>query len=298
MLEMCDDGNYDYSDRVVSIASICCSSGVASACMGEGYCYAGTSMATVLRDGKSTSVKLSEVKVGDMALAAGGKHGKAPSYIKITGMPHSKSHGNFVVVKAGGHEARVTPHHTFPTCDRKHPHVAAKDIKVGDCLRTATGIAATSMVQSVKTVAAQPWDETFSVELDGDADVLVLGGILTHANPPVLQAKKKALTAKSRAQKARGHEQSAFSSRPPVAEAKAANVFTRANLATAEAMAEFKMKMAMGAHKQAQKHAIMPPSHRAAEEARLAQGGGVLASKEDLKGEKFKKNKAGASKKE
>lgn len=152
-----------------------------------GTCYKGTSMVEVLRDGAAKPLALSAVEKGDLVRVSGaGGHARA-GYAKVLDLPRSQSKGTFVSIEvsaahdkaeAEGLQAVVTPHHTFPSCSGNA--VAAKDLKMGDCVVTIHG---RRKVRKVDEVAALPGDETFSINLDGAVDVLALGGIYTHANP-------------------------------------------------------------------------------------------------------------------
>jgi hypothetical protein len=58
--------------------------------------------------------------------------------------------------------------------------VSAQDLKPGDCLHTAAG---KRLVQSVEVREAVAGDNTVTVVLQGGADMLVVGGVVTHAKP-------------------------------------------------------------------------------------------------------------------
>ena len=162
-----------------------------------GTCYKGSSMVEVLRGGMGASLELSQVHVGDMVRVS--SPGQVPAYAKVLDLPHSPSKGSFVGVKTRGvdeedMEAVVTPHHTFPSCFAHGKAVAAKHLKVGDCVNTVNG---RRKVRKLNEMAALPGDETFSVELEGTADVLALGGIFTHASPSAHQKKIAVAAAKT-----------------------------------------------------------------------------------------------------
>ena len=162
-----------------------------------GTCYKGSSMVEVLRGGMGASLELSQVHVGDMVRVS--SPGQVPAYAKVLDLPHSPSKGSFVGVKTRGvdeedMEAVVTPHHTFPSCFAHGKAMAAKHLKVGDCVNTVNG---RRKVRKLNEMAALPGDETFSVELEGTADVLALGGIFTHASPSAHQKKIAVAAAKT-----------------------------------------------------------------------------------------------------
>jgi len=93
---------------------------------------------------------------------------------------------------------RTTEHHTFPRCKstkshpshhlRKHQSmdavIQAHEIKEGDCLLTLDG---ERTVKSVERRLATPKDVTYTVQLEGTHDLLVVGGVVTHAKPSAHQ---------------------------------------------------------------------------------------------------------------
>ena len=95
---------------------------------------------------------------------------------------------------------RATEHHTFPACAPSPPAapseraalrggrgrgtaaamLEARDVKPGTCLRTPEG---ERTVASVDRRLASPEDVTYTVQLMGGSDMLVVGGVVTHAKP-------------------------------------------------------------------------------------------------------------------
>ena len=146
-------------------------------------------MSTVTRqsvlDGRPEQVPLTEVKIGDKLLAA--NHGGQTFFDEVEGLPSSPSDTTFVnvAVRQPDGEAttlRVTPHHTVAVCSAKKGGEVkeARKIKAGDCVLTASG---KGRVESVMTTAATEGESTFTVELKGHTELLVVDGILTHAKP-------------------------------------------------------------------------------------------------------------------
>jgi hypothetical protein len=156
--------------------------------------------------------KLSDVKVGDVVVTLDHKRQKRLSTVQQ--LPHSKSTGDFIEITLSGADSpaveeapapahmapaaaasllQATEHHTFPTCGRAKPanlrsasHLAqvpmveAKDIKAGSCVLTLEG---ERLVASVKRRLASAKDVTYTVQLDGGSDLLVVGGVVSHAKP-------------------------------------------------------------------------------------------------------------------
>jgi hypothetical protein len=152
-----------------------------------GTCFRNTDTVKV-RSGvfRTTSEKpLSEVKVGDHVQTG------PSTYTEVTGLPHSKSTSPFIEVRMAGperHALAATEHHTFPTCNhRSHTGrmVRAYEIKPGDCLHTVDG---ERTVASVERRLVAEGDETYTVELKGNHDVLLVGGVVTHAKPQTAKA--------------------------------------------------------------------------------------------------------------
>ena len=67
----------------------------------------------------------------------------------------------------------------------------AHSLKVGDCLHTVNG---KRSIESVASRAVEPGDKTVTVVLDGATDLIVVGGVVTHAKPehPEAHGKKRA----------------------------------------------------------------------------------------------------------
>jgi hypothetical protein len=154
-----------------------------------GSCFSGASTVSVLNEATRSvaSVPLHSVKVGDKVRAVDHRTRKE-TFSKVVGLPHSASSGSFVDVQLRKHEGgqahRVlaTEHHTFPLCDTAfRVEKAAMDLKPGDCLLTEGG--GKNAVESVDRVAAKEGDVTYTVVLDGADDLVVVGGVVTHARP-------------------------------------------------------------------------------------------------------------------
>ena len=158
-----------------------------------GSCYHHTSTATrLMPDGQGTAqVPLTELAEGDRVLALD-QHAKLV-FAKIEALPHGPSAEAFMhIIMAGKGECNleVTLHHTFDACisDQipfKHAveqwgvmTVEAKNIKSGDCLKTADG---RRIVHSVKRIEVKDGDITFSIKLAGDVFNVAIGGVFTHA---------------------------------------------------------------------------------------------------------------------
>ena len=177
------------------LAEACCSDGL-NGC----YSTCQSSMSTVTRqsvlDGRTEQVPLTEVKIGDKLLAA--NHVGQTFFDEVVGLPSSPSDTAFVnvTVRQPDGEAttlRVTPHHTVAVCSAKKGGEVkeARKIKAGECVLTASG---KGRVESVKTTAATEGESTFTVELKGHTELLVVDGILTHAKPEHKQLNHKEAT--------------------------------------------------------------------------------------------------------
>mmetsp|Transcript_53179 Transcript_53179/g.91340 ORF Transcript_53179/g.91340 Transcript_53179/m.91340 type:complete len:345 (-) Transcript_53179:252-1286(-) len=184
-----------------------------------GHCFPGTERLlvqnAVTRDVVSTA--LVDVKVGDKVLTV--DHHQKKQFATVKELPHSPSVGDFIEIhlapsttegEAPTEETpkksemsvmsspflglRTTEHHTFPQCKSAKPHLShhlrkhqsteamiqAHEIKEGDCLLTLDG---ERTVKSVKRRLATSEDVTYTVQLEGAHDLLVVGGVVTHAKP-------------------------------------------------------------------------------------------------------------------
>jgi len=155
-------------------------------------------MSTVTRQSvlRTEQVPLTEVKIGDKLLAA--NHDGQTFFDEVEGLPSSPSDTAFVNVTVRQPDGetttlRVTPHHTVAVCSAKKGGEvkAARTLKAGDCVLTASG---KGRVESVRTTAATEGESTFTVELKGHTDLLVVDGILTHAKPEHKQLSHKEVT--------------------------------------------------------------------------------------------------------
>ena len=211
---VCQYQPFTYDDEIMEVIEACCSDGL-NGC----YSTCQSSMSTVTRqsvlDGRTEQVPLTEVKIGDKLLAA--NHGGQTFFDEVEGLPSSPSDTTFVnvAVRQPDGEAttlRVTPHHTVAVCSAKKGGEVkeARKIKAGDCVLTASG---KGRVESVMTTAATEGESTFTVELKGHTDLLVVDGILTHAKPEHKQLSHKevtkAMTSRFQAVQAAGAAQAA-----------------------------------------------------------------------------------------
>lgn len=158
----------------------------------SGSCYGSTSTATRLAaSGHGTEqVPLTALAEGHRILALD-QHAK-PIFATVERLPHGPAAEPYVRIAMQGkakHELQATLHHTFDACAFDHspwpPHAAktastvqAQHLKAGDCLHTAEGKA---MVRSVKRVAPQAGDVTYSIKLAGGVGTVAIGGVFTHA---------------------------------------------------------------------------------------------------------------------
>lgn len=152
----------------------------------KGTCFRSDATVNVRSSALRTAVAkpLTQVKVGDVVQT--GTSGF--SWAEVTGLPHSKSSAPFVEITMDGperHKLAATEHHTFPACgshaaEKKKRMLQAHEIKAGTCLLTADG---KRTVASVERKLATKEDETYTVELKGGHDTLLVGGVVTHAKP-------------------------------------------------------------------------------------------------------------------
>mmetsp|Transcript_59007 Transcript_59007/g.118468 ORF Transcript_59007/g.118468 Transcript_59007/m.118468 type:complete len:315 (-) Transcript_59007:338-1282(-) len=166
-------------------------------CVAEvGACFRGDSTVQVkttssersLRMETTSTKPLTELKVGDLVATASHDGHNKKEWSKVVGVPHSKSTADFIEVTMAdnqGHVVAVTEHHTFPTCHHGHKSAApaavpAHMVQAGSCLLTTAG---PRKVAKVERRLAAPTDQTFTVELEGAHDLLVLNGVVTHARP-------------------------------------------------------------------------------------------------------------------
>jgi len=157
----------------------------------SGTCYHHTSTVTrlVASNGVNTAeIPLSELEVGQRILALS-SHGK-PTFAKVEALPHGPGVEPFmhiVMASKEAHDLTVTLHHTFDTCASKpSPVIKAMDVKAGSCLHTAEG---TAIVHSAKRLASKDGDETYSIKLAGNVDIVAIGGVFTHAMGHVIRPK-------------------------------------------------------------------------------------------------------------
>jgi len=151
---------------------------------GGGNCHPGTSKVTLKKGTGSERVRISSIKAGDEILAADGR-GKL-EWATVTGTPHSPTSpkSKFVEIQMHkkGNKLKATPYHTFPLCGTGlRKDVAAKDIKAGDCLLTEDGEGVV-----LGATAASPKKnegETYTIEMAGGTNRIVVGGVVTHARP-------------------------------------------------------------------------------------------------------------------
>jgi hypothetical protein len=168
--------------------------------------------------GTTAAKALVDVKVGDEVMSVNHKH--EMRFAKVKKLPHSRSVGDFIEIilsptttvegvptnnMAPNKEAQVkhamslrtTEHHTFPKCGGapvpsqhlRHNKAGNNDVeaammlrahelKPGDCLLTSDG---EQTIESVNRTPAKAEDFTYSVQLEGSTDLVVVGGVVTHA---------------------------------------------------------------------------------------------------------------------
>lgn len=178
---MCADDGYFMNE----LASSCCSDSVSVCDDHPGTCFRGDSTVKVRAPSLRTTVTtpLTELKVGDMVLSKSLK--KHESWSRVTALHSSKSAGDWVELRMEGSQesVAVTAFHTFPTCHHekeKRKMVIAKSLKPGDCLFTAGG---EKSISHVRRKLAEPNDRTFTVQLEGNQDEILLNGVVTHTQP-------------------------------------------------------------------------------------------------------------------
>jgi len=182
--------------------------------VGPGSCFDEDSTVKMLNEvtRKVSTVHLRDLKVGQKVLAVDHRTRKE-TFSTVAALPHSLSQNDFIEVTASQKTARgehetlsllATEHHTFPLCDTGfRKEVAAMHLKPGHCLLTENG--GKSAVTSVKRVPAKEGGSTYTVVLEGQDDLLVVGGLVTHAKPSyaakknIAPADAKKLNKKSKA---------------------------------------------------------------------------------------------------
>jgi hypothetical protein len=153
--------------------------------MCEGSCVSSTSTVSALQANGKTfkDVPITSLKVGDKVESRDKDHKRASA--TVMELPHSTASTDFIHIsmentwgnQPSKHQVRATPHHTFPTCTSELKQ--AHELKSGDCLIVAGGAKAT--VAAAKRVPSKVGEMTYSVVLEEGHDVIVAGGILSHA---------------------------------------------------------------------------------------------------------------------
>lgn len=175
----------------------------------EGSCFSGDSTVLARHPETRTTVskQISELKAGDEVVSV--NHFREKQFSKVVQLPHSKSSGDFIDIKVVSSaevpalmQLRATEHHTFPKCsassagtlEQQARHLRASspqanedrstwkagELKPGDCLLTLEG---EGTVASAERAAASPTDATYTVQLEGSENLLIVGGVVTHARP-------------------------------------------------------------------------------------------------------------------
>ena len=143
---------------------------------------------------------VSEVIPGHRILSAGvGDHKMAFSKVfsKVLAVYKSPATAPYLDIKVDskkndqGRVLRATEFHTLASCDGQH--VPANQLKLGGCLRTAHG---PSAVVSITPTPATKDDMTYTILVEGETDLIYVGGILTHAKPEHMVLNSKAKVAK------------------------------------------------------------------------------------------------------
>lgn len=153
-----------------------------------------------------TEVPLHKLNVGDL-VGAVDQHTRQEHFSKVVALPRSPSYNDFIEVtthqmaaqQRDNHKVRkllATDHHTFPLCGTGfRKETAAMDLKKGDCLLTEGG--GKSTVASTTRVFPTENSDTFTVVLEGSDNLLLVGGIVTHAKSSI-PAEGQTPTARSR----------------------------------------------------------------------------------------------------
>jgi hypothetical protein len=187
---------------------------------GTGTCFSSASTVQVLSKttGLAETRQLSEVEVHDELLAVDRTHkgggGGRSVWAAVKSLPHSKSAATdrFIEIEMKGqettsssslslpsslplaathHHLSVTEHHTFPSCHGGGgATVEAGSLKAGDCLLLQGGSRAA--IASATRRLAGASEATYTVELEGQADLLVVGGVVTHARSAARASQKSA----------------------------------------------------------------------------------------------------------
>ena len=168
---------------------------------GCGWCYSGRSTVLVraAQDSSRTETKqLADVGVGDEIVKV---HKVGYGFARVLALPHSPTTMSTFEIRMASQHLRLrhkeVPHlveatsdHTFIRCfvqgrekdeEGDEALVKAKEIKVGDCLRTLNG---DKLVNSIRKV---PIDEagkhnTYTVVTEGgNRDLIMVGGLIAHA---------------------------------------------------------------------------------------------------------------------
>ena len=163
-----------------------------------GTCLHSSSTVSALVSGSKTpkDLAVSEVIPGHRILSAGvGDHKMA--FSKVLAVYKSPATAPYLDIKVDskkndqGRVLRATEFHTLASCDGQH--VPANQLKLGDCLRTAHG---PSAIVSITPTPATKDDMTYTILVEGETDLIYVGGILTHAKPEHMVFNSKAKVAK------------------------------------------------------------------------------------------------------
>jgi len=175
--------------------STCEAAAATSASGGSGTCFSSDSTVTVLsNDGRSTeTVRVSNLQANHhRVLSVTAQHKK--TFATVAGLRRSPGKEAYINVKikspsSGGSTnnattsntevVRFTEHHMSPLCGNNRM-IPAFQLKTGHCLHTAKGM---GIVESATREAATATDETFTIVLEGDLDLVAVGGVFTHAKP-------------------------------------------------------------------------------------------------------------------
>jgi len=175
--------------------STCEAAAATSASVGSGTCFSSDSTVTVLsNDGRSTeTVRVSNLQANHhRVLSVTAQHKK--TFATVAGLRRSPGKEAYINVKikspsSGGSTnnattsntevVRFTEHHMSPLCGNNRM-IPAFQLKTGHCLHTAKGM---GIVESATREAATATDETFTIVLEGDLDLVAVGGVFTHAKP-------------------------------------------------------------------------------------------------------------------
>ena len=148
----------------------------------EGACFSGESTVEVasLGQGSTEIVKLADLEEGRRVLAVTSDH--RAKFAEVRGLFRSPGSAPYLHIAVSGldgaaHKLEATEYHTFPVCDSASDLVPANKLSVGQCVHTIHGPA---KISSITRVPATIDDTTYSIVLEGETDLIAVGGVFTH----------------------------------------------------------------------------------------------------------------------